>query len=71
MKKMTKFACLVLALLMTLSLFGCGNTAETEKVEEPEAAAEPEATAAPEEAAFTTVVPGKLTVATSPDFAPY
>lgn len=71
MKKMTKFACLVLALLMTLSLFGCGNTAEPEKVEEPEAAAEPEATAAPEEAAFTTVVPGKLTVATSPDFAPY
>ena len=71
MKKMTKFACLVLALLMTLSLFGCGNTAEPEKVEEPEAAAEPEVTAAPEEAAFTTVVPGKLTVATSPDFAPY
>lgn len=71
MKKMTKFACLVLALLMTLSLFGCGITAEPEKVEEPEAAAEPEATAAPEEAAFTTVVPGKLTVATSPDFAPY
>ena len=71
MKKMTKFTCLVLALLMTLSLFGCGNTAEPEKVEEPEAAAEPEATAAPEEAAFTTVVPGKLTVATSPDFAPY
>lgn len=71
MKKMTKFACLVLALLMTLSLFGCGNTAEPEKVEEPEAAAEPEATAAPEEAAFITVVPGKLTVATSPDFAPY
>lgn len=71
MKKMTKFACLVLALLMTLSLFGCGNTAEPEKVEEPEAAAEPEATAALEEAAFTTVVPGKLTVATSPDFAPY
>ena len=71
MKKMTKFACLVLALLMTLSLFGCGNTAEPEKVEEPEAAAEPETTAAPEEAAFTTVVPGKLTVATSPDFAPY
>lgn len=71
MKKMTKFACLVLALLMTLSLFGCGNTAEPEKVEEPEATAEPETTAAPEEAAFTTVVPGKLTVATSPDFAPY
>lgn len=78
MKKMTKFACLVLALLMTLSLFGCGNTAKTENDAEPEqpsaapeATAEPEAAAESEEAAFTTVVPGKLTVATSPDFAPY
>lgn len=74
MKKITKFACLVLALLMTLSLFGCGNTAKTENDVEPEqptAAPEADAVSEPEEAAFTTVVPGKLTVATSPDFAPY
>ncbi len=71
MKKMTKFACLVLALLMTLSLFGCGNTAEPENVVESEPATEPEVSAETGEAGFTTVVPGKLTVATSPDFAPY
>lgn len=71
MKKMTKFACLVLALLMTLSLFGCGNTAEPENAVESEPATEPEVSAETEEVGFTTVVPGKLTVATSPDFAPY
>lgn len=55
MKKMTKALCLVLSLCMILALSACGASAP----------------AAGSESAISTVVPGKLTVATSPDFAPY
>ena len=62
---MKKFLALMLAMVMALSLVACGEKA---------APVEPEKTdTQPEqvEAALTTVTPGKLTVATSPDFAPY
>ena len=61
---MKKFLALMLAMIMALSLVACG--------EKP--AADPQPTdSQPEqaEATLTTVTPGKLTVATSPDFAPY
>ncbi len=57
---MKKFLILALALVMMLSLCACGG----ETPAAPEAPAEGEA-------AFTTVTPGVLTVATSPDYAPY
>ena len=62
---MKKIFALVLAAVMVLSLAACGA--------KPEAAAETAAAteAAKAEAAFDTVNEGKLTVATSPDFAPY
>lgn len=83
---MKKITALLLAALMMLALFaGCGTAEET--VAEPEAeetvttveptteAAETEETKAvagiEEAGELTTVVEGKLTVATSPDFAPY
>lgn len=59
--KMKKLFALLLTLAMVLSLAACGSKEEPAKTEEP----------APAEAAITTVTPGKLTVATSPDFAPY
>jgi len=55
MKKLTKIMSLVLALAMVFTLCACGAKEEA---------------AAPENK-YNTVVPGKLTVATSPDFAPY
>lgn len=64
---MKKMISLLLAALMVFALCACG-------AEAPAPAPAPAAEAAPvEEAApaLTTVVPGKLTVATSPDFAPY
>ena len=57
---MKKLFALLLTMRMVLSLAACGA-----KKEEP---AKKEESAAP---AITTVTPGKLTVATSPDFAPY
>lgn len=79
---MKKIVALLLATLMMLALFaGCGSTedpaaeettetvtdaAVTEETAETETETEVE-----EEAAIETVVAGKLTVATSPDFAPY
>ncbi len=56
MKKTYKILCAALALLCLLSLAACARTAP---------AAETQSGGIP------TVVPGKLTVATSPDFAPY
>ena len=63
---MKKLFALLLTMAMVLSLAACGG-----KKEEPaptEEHAKTEEPAAPE---LTTVTPGKLTVATSPDFAPY
>ncbi|MBR2977811.1 MAG: transporter substrate-binding domain-containing protein [Oscillospiraceae bacterium] len=56
---MKKWIALFLAVMMTLSLVACGTT-------------EAPVTEAPAETAkITTITEGKLTVATSPDFAPY
>ena len=55
---MKKILCLVLSLCMLLALCACGTSA-------------PAPAPAEEKSAISTVVPGKLTVATSPDFAPY
>lgn len=80
---MKKIIALLLAAIMLLALCaGCGTTEETvaepeteetaTPVEETTEAAETEEVTETEEAAeLTTVVEGKLTVATSPDFAPY
>ena len=57
MKKMSKVLCMMLALAMVFALAACGSSAA------------PAATAAKSD--LKTVVEGKLTVATSPDFAPY
>ena len=61
---MKKIIALTLALLMLAALCACGGKTETAK---------PAETAAPAAAApaLQLVNPGKLTVATSPDFAPY
>ena len=63
---MKKFFATVLALTMALSLAACGA-----KEEASTPAASAPAASASAEAGITTVTPGKLTVATSPDFAPY
>ncbi|MGM9572973.1 MAG: transporter substrate-binding domain-containing protein [Hominicoprocola sp.] len=62
---MKKLLALMLAMLMVLSLAACGSkeTADTPDT--------PDTPDSQEETAITTVTPGKLTVATSPDFAPY
>ena len=57
---MKKLFATVLALTMALSLAACGAKEEA-----------PAASAPAEETGISTVNPGKLTVATSPDFAPY
>jgi len=59
---MKKFLSLLLALIMVLSLAACGAKEEAPAEEAP---------AEETETGFTTVAAGKLTVATSPDFAPY
>ena len=62
---MKKFLALMLAMVMALSLVACGEQPTTEpEVTDPQPEQQAEAT-------LTTVTPGKLTVATSPDFAPY
>lgn len=67
---MKKYLALLLALMMVFALCACGG-------EEPEPSADPEPSAAQAKtldelkAELTTVEAGKLTVATSPDFAPY
>ena len=62
---MKKFLALMLALMMALSLVACGEKAP----------AADDGAAAPDDAvvenAYNTLTPGVLTVATSPDFAPY
>lgn len=79
MKKTVKILSLILALAMMLSLAACGGKAPETPAEAPAAenAEEPAeidySTASLDEikAALTTVVDGKLTMGTSPDFAPY
>lgn len=81
---MKKILCMLLALTMILALCACGETAAPSASEAPaESAAPAEESAAPAgadysamsldelKAEISTVVDGKLTVATSPDFAPY
>ena len=67
---MKKLFALLLTLAMVLSLAACGGKKEEAPAEE---AKEPEQTETQEsaESAVTTVTAGTLTVATSPDFAPY
>jgi len=54
---MKKLIALLLAMVLVFALCACGGTTTTTETEAP--------------ASFTTVTEGKLTVATSPDFAPY
>lgn len=63
---MKKLFTLLLTLAMALSLAACGGKDET-----PDTPADNTQTAEPAETEISTVVPGVLTVATSPDFAPY
>ena len=63
---MKKLFVLLLTMAMVLSLAACGG-----KKEEPAPTEEPAKTEEPAAPELTTVTPGKLTVATSPDFAPY
>ena len=62
---MKKFVSALLVLVMVLSLAACGG-----KKEEPAPTEEPAKTEEPAAPELTTVTPGKLTVAISPDFAP-
>ena len=64
---MKKFLALLMTMAMVLSLAACGGSQE----EAPAQTNEPAAAEEPAEPAITTVTEGKLTVATSPDFAPY
>lgn len=64
---MKKFLALMLAMIMALSLVACGEKEAPAQPETPDTQQEQQ----PEEPTLTTVTPGKLTVATSPDFAPY
>ena len=64
---MKKFLALLMTMAMVLSLAACGGSKE----EAPAQTNEPTAAEEPAEPAITTVTEGKLTVATSPDFAPY
>ena len=64
---MKKLLALLMTMAMVLSLAACGGSKE----EAPAQTNEPAAAEEPAEPAITTVTEGKLTVATSPDFAPY
>ena len=64
---MKKLFALLLTLAMVLSLAACGSKKEEAPAETPAETPSEE----PAEATITTVTEGKLTVATSPDFAPY
>ena len=64
---MKKLFALLLTLAMVLSLAACGSKKEEAPAETPAETPAEE----PAEATITTVTEGKLTVATSPDFAPY
>ena len=64
---MKKFLALLMTMAMVLSLAACGGSKE----EAPAQTNEPAAAEEPAEPAITTVTEGKMTVATSPDFAPY
>ena len=64
---MKKLFALLLTLAMVLSLAACGSKKEEAPAEAPAETPAEE----PAEATITTVTEGKLTVATSPDFAPY
>lgn len=72
---MKKILALVLALILCLSLAACSQTEPESSTPEsvPEESAAPSESEAVSEAPaeITTVTAGKLTVATSPDFAPY
>ncbi len=69
---MKKIFCFVLAIMMLASLCACGSTpAETAPAEESAAPVEETPAEESAEPVLSTVVAGKLTVATSPDFAPY
>ena len=70
---MKKFYTAAAAAVMALSLAACSSqkAAETTVAAETEAVSEEAAEAETEAEALETVNPGKLTVATSPDFAPY
>ena len=78
---MKKILALILALCMVFSLCACGNEKTPDPTKSPDTTDTPattEPTAAPAETeepdvavVIETVTPGVLTVATSPDFAPY
>lgn len=70
---MKKFFALAMTLVMTLSLAACGDKAQEEQTEKPGTEQEQveEKPAGWWKEELTTVTEGKLTVATSPDFAPY
>ena len=69
---MKKLFAMLLAASMMMSLAACGSKDEPAPAPAPEAPATSEpAPEAPAEPALETVTEGKLTVATSPDFAPY
>lgn len=82
MKNLKKLMCMLLALAMVFALCACGSSAPAESAAPSEAPAESEAPAdeAVDYSSMTidelkpliqTVTEGKLTIATSPDFAPY
>lgn len=79
MKNVKKILCMLLALAMVLALCACGNSSAPaateapaeEPAEAPVEKAYSEMTLDELKAVITTVTDGKLTVATSPDFAPY
>ena len=70
---MKKLFAVLLSLAMILALAACGakEEAPAEKPAEAPAEAPAETPAEPEAPALETITAGKLTVATSPDFAPY
>ena len=70
---MKKLFAVLLSLAMILALVACGakEEAPAEKPAEAPAEAPAETPAEPEAPALETITAGKLTVATSPDFAPY